>query len=287
MNYTHGHGLVDSDLQATPATKKKIDKQRLNELDSSTLVELIKDYMHENSDLRRENTDLFSVRDMMLRDQELVCRENERLLKKLEDVNSVCCRSPIIPARPSYSAELMSLSYSGSLPRSSGTSGSAPDLTSEYRHAGGSSPVTDLWTNPLHDGTANGTEEVQGNGSMAPSRSSGSITPSRRPHRLPDNINRELEMRKIGNGNGHIAENLRPNKSGKSSGESEGSPDELFTVSNRKKPGTLNDNIGRQRSLSNSGSADGRESRDQKKGNIRKERAKKLKGHSRSREQID
>ena len=29
----------------------------------------------------------------------------------------VCCRSPIIPARPSYSAELMSLSYSGSLPR--------------------------------------------------------------------------------------------------------------------------------------------------------------------------
>ena len=32
------------------------------------------------------------------------------------------------------------------------------------------------------------------------------------------------------------------------------------------------------RSLSNSGSADGRESRDQKKGNIRKERAKKLKG---------
>ena len=57
----------NSIILATPATKKKIDKQRLNELDSSTLVELIKDYMHENSDLRRENTDLFSVRDMMLR----------------------------------------------------------------------------------------------------------------------------------------------------------------------------------------------------------------------------
>ena len=67
---------------------KKIDKRRLNELDSSTLVELIKDYMKENQELRRENMDLFSVRDMMLRDQELVCRENERLLKKLEDVNS-------------------------------------------------------------------------------------------------------------------------------------------------------------------------------------------------------
>ena len=66
----------------------KIDKRRLDELDSSTLVELIKDYMKENQELRRENMDLFSVRDMMLRDQELVCRENERLLKKLEDVNS-------------------------------------------------------------------------------------------------------------------------------------------------------------------------------------------------------
>ena len=52
------------------------------------MVELIKDYMKENQELRRENMDLFSVRDMMLRDQELVCRENERLLKKLEDVNS-------------------------------------------------------------------------------------------------------------------------------------------------------------------------------------------------------
>ena len=46
---------------------KKIDKRRLNELDSSTLVELIKDYMKENQELRRENMDLFAVRDMMLR----------------------------------------------------------------------------------------------------------------------------------------------------------------------------------------------------------------------------
>ena len=51
---------------ATPATKKKIDKSRLGELDSSTLVDLIKDYMGENQSLRRENGDLFSVRDMML-----------------------------------------------------------------------------------------------------------------------------------------------------------------------------------------------------------------------------
>ena len=44
--------------------------------------------MSENQDLRKENGDLFSVRDMLLRDQELVCKENERLLRKLEEVNT-------------------------------------------------------------------------------------------------------------------------------------------------------------------------------------------------------
>ncbi|VVC90871.1 unnamed protein product [Leptidea sinapis] len=59
--------------------------------------------MDENIALRNENTELFTVRDQLLRDQELLSRENERLLKKLEDVNSVCIRSPIIPARRAYS----------------------------------------------------------------------------------------------------------------------------------------------------------------------------------------
>ena len=84
-------------------------------------------------------------------------------------------------------------------------------------------------------------EDLRANRSMTPSRSSGSITPSRRPHRLPDNINKELE-RKIGNGAGLKAKN------GKSSAESEGSPDEGgININNRKKPGTLNDNFTRQR----------------------------------------
>ena len=84
-------------------------------------------------------------------------------------------------------------------------------------------------------------EDVRANRSVTPSRSSGSITPSRRPHRLPDNINKELE-RKIGNGAG-----AAKSKNGKSSAESEGSPDEGFTITNRKKPGTLNDSVTRQR----------------------------------------
>ena len=128
--------------------------------------------------------------------------------------------------------------------RSSGTSGSAPDLTSEYRPGpgGGTSPVTEVWTNPAHQADDSGTSGASGGAtrSMTPSRSSGSITPSRRPHRLPDNINRELE-RKIGNG-------LKAHKNGKSSAESEGSPDEAqYNLNNRKKPGTLNDNFTRQR----------------------------------------
>ena len=42
---------------------------------------------------------------------------------------SVCCRSPIVPVRPTYSAELLTASFNGSLPRSSGGTGSAPDLS--------------------------------------------------------------------------------------------------------------------------------------------------------------
>ena len=153
--------------------------------------------MGENQSLRRENGDLFSVRDMMLRQDSWAGRtpgftrvtsgtrswyagrtrgssrswrmSTRKLILTTKSIftrliltrqilatrpiltltlTRVCCRSPIIPARPSYSAELMSLSYSGSLPRSSGTSGSAPDL------AGASSPVgqhPDVWVNPMND----------------------------------------------------------------------------------------------------------------------------------------
>lgn len=65
----------------------KVDLQRLAELDGNELAELVKLYMQENEALRQENNHLFTVRETILRDQEIVCRENERLLKKLEDVN--------------------------------------------------------------------------------------------------------------------------------------------------------------------------------------------------------
>lgn len=66
----------------------KVDLDRMTELEANEIIELVKLYIAENEALRAENSELFNTRDMVLRDQEAVCRENERLLKKLEDVNS-------------------------------------------------------------------------------------------------------------------------------------------------------------------------------------------------------
>lgn len=65
-----------------------VDLDRMSDLEVAEIIELVKLYVQENEALRTENTELFNARDMILRDQEVVCRENERLLKKLEDVNS-------------------------------------------------------------------------------------------------------------------------------------------------------------------------------------------------------
>lgn len=69
-------------------TPSNLEPNKLYQLPQSELVELVQLHMEENSALRTENTELFGVRDQLLRDQELLSRENERLLKKLEDVNS-------------------------------------------------------------------------------------------------------------------------------------------------------------------------------------------------------
>uniref|UniRef100_A0A1B6MUI6 Kinesin motor domain-containing protein n=1 Tax=Graphocephala atropunctata TaxID=36148 RepID=A0A1B6MUI6_9HEMI len=82
-------------------TPPNFDLEKVASMEGSELAELVRHYSKENEALRRENGELFAVRDLLVRDQEIVCRENERLLKKLEDVNS----SPLIPARPSYSGD--------------------------------------------------------------------------------------------------------------------------------------------------------------------------------------
>lgn len=105
----------------------KVDVERLAELENHELSELVKLYMTENQSLRSENNELYTTKDVLLRDQENVSRENERLLKKLEDVNSVCCRSPLIPARPTISGDVFNFS-----------TGSEPDFNS-----------SNYWQNPL------------------------------------------------------------------------------------------------------------------------------------------
>ncbi|XP_068146901.1 LOW QUALITY PROTEIN: kinesin-like protein KIF12 [Drosophila tropicalis] len=111
--------LLELQLGGNSAPLPKVDLERLPELDGTELAELVKLYMAENESLRQENNHLFTVRETILRDQEIVCRENERLLKKLEDVNKVCVRSPLIPARPAISPT-----------------------------TGKETPGTEMWTNP-------------------------------------------------------------------------------------------------------------------------------------------
>lgn len=65
-----------------------IEPNKLYQLPQEKLVELVQLHMEENTALRSENSELFGLRDQLLRDQELLSRENERLLKKLEDVNT-------------------------------------------------------------------------------------------------------------------------------------------------------------------------------------------------------
>ncbi|CAG5089373.1 Similar to Kif12: Kinesin-like protein KIF12 (Mus musculus) [Cotesia congregata] len=137
-------------------TPPQVDLEKLAELEQAELTQLLRAYIDESEALRRENAELYATREQVIRDQELVCRENERLLKKLEDVNSrVCCRSPIIPARPTFSAEMLN--------------NSPDDLPG----------ATNVWTNPnLPDPNVN-------RNSVSPKQSNG----------MPTKVLKELDKR--------------------------------------------------------------------------------------------
>ncbi|KAK9674683.1 Kinesin motor domain [Popillia japonica] len=97
----------ENDLQKIQPTSiyEKIDIENIAKLDSKQLVELVQLYADANETIRKENADLHSARFQLLQDQEIISRENERLIKKLEDVNRTCCRSPLIAARSTFSAD--------------------------------------------------------------------------------------------------------------------------------------------------------------------------------------
>ncbi|XP_022248090.1 kinesin-like protein KIF12, partial [Limulus polyphemus] len=58
------------------------------------LTTMVNNYMQENENLRAENAQLHQMRELLIRDHELVCKENERLMKKLADMEQGLVRSP-------------------------------------------------------------------------------------------------------------------------------------------------------------------------------------------------
>ncbi|XP_075217900.1 kinesin-like protein KIF12 [Lycorma delicatula] len=177
-------------------TPPNIDLEKIAEMDGAELADLVRHYATENEALRVENAELFASRDLLFRDQELVCRENERLLKKLEDVNSVCCRSPIIPARPTYSADNLHNSMNGDALDNS-----------------------NIWTNPLNS-SAGSLNNINGssNGSKYKDLHSGKMSP-KPPHRLPESIQKELDKRQIGRSLNGITDSFRDRTGRKGSWE--------------------------------------------------------------------
>ncbi|XP_037041680.1 kinesin-like protein KIF12 isoform X2 [Bradysia coprophila] len=169
---------INQDRKVIPSAPA-VDLEKMSELEIAEIVELVKLYVTENEALRNENTELFNTRDMILRDQEVVCRENERLLKKLEEVNFVCCRSPIIPARPAFSSEMLNMST-------------------------GSDTDSNIWTNPLNASTDNVSTQKS---ELLDGRVSSN------ENRIPDTIQKELDRRRIGDSITSIANSLRRNNS--------------------------------------------------------------------------
>ncbi|KAK7505912.1 hypothetical protein BaRGS_00002634, partial [Batillaria attramentaria] len=60
----------------------------------SGLYEMLQEYMVENEALRAENSEMHSTRDKIRREQQLLYRENEKLMKRLEDMEKVVSQNP-------------------------------------------------------------------------------------------------------------------------------------------------------------------------------------------------
>ncbi|XP_070573077.1 uncharacterized protein [Ptychodera flava] len=66
------------------------------------LYEMLQEYMIENENLRSENNELVSTRERARREHEFLSKENEKLGKKLEDLERVMATSPLSFARYSF-----------------------------------------------------------------------------------------------------------------------------------------------------------------------------------------
>ncbi|KAF2368739.1 Kinesin motor domain [Trinorchestia longiramus] len=74
-----------SDDPLSRRTSLRLDKEKLEQLEPGELVGLVQHYMQAHDDARKEIKELEELSTLLVRDQELVSKENERLLKKLEN----------------------------------------------------------------------------------------------------------------------------------------------------------------------------------------------------------
>ncbi|XP_064106219.1 kinesin-like protein KIF3A isoform X4 [Macrobrachium nipponense] len=188
----------------------RVDKEKLASLDNAELINLVQQYMIQHESVMRENKELQAVTEALARDQDLVCKENERLLRKLEDVSrgtdtdsksakdeSVCRRSPIVPAQPMVSGdEILNASMTGNFKALNGIlSGSKnrSQVSSSFRSRSlpSSSSSSQVWINPLNDSSRG--RDVPTTSGSAPGSSGSGVR-----HRLPESINKELAKRRIG-----------------------------------------------------------------------------------------
>lgn len=121
----HGTTMKSSEKSAENHMKNKltVSKGKLQELKAAELIDLLQEYMQDNEDLRQENADMHMLRDAQLRDQEHVIKENERLLRKIEE-----------------SKLSSNLSTSGE-----------PALSEKTRNSEGRRDSVNVWTNPMHE----------------------------------------------------------------------------------------------------------------------------------------
>ncbi|XP_063589591.1 kinesin-like protein KIF3A [Penaeus indicus] len=131
----------------------------------------------------------------LVRDQDLVCKENERLLKKLQELSSGTSSDSKDEKDMTPRPPTQRVTTAGEVLDSAGRAHSLP-----------ASPSSQVWVNPLNDtrrrespGTSRSTPGTSRStpGSRGRSVPDGKGSP-RKGNRLPDSINKELERRRIG-----------------------------------------------------------------------------------------
>ncbi|XP_037781156.1 chromosome-associated kinesin KIF4A-like [Penaeus monodon] len=132
----------------------------------------------------------------LVRDQDLVCKENERLLKKLQELSSGTSSDSKDEKDMTPRPPTQRVTTAGEVLDSAGRAHSLP-----------TSPSSQVWVNPLNDtsrrrespGTSRSTPGTSRStpGSRGRSVAEGKGSP-RKGNRLPDSINKELERRRIG-----------------------------------------------------------------------------------------